>query len=240
MANRWLARAAVASLIGAAAALGAASVAAWADPPPATNHPDINTGNVPTYAKDFKQQCDQQIGVSDTEDGWLFVLPGTYSDSGDFITLTAKFSTDADDSTIEQTVNVPSDGTFLNGGSATSKAIIHTAPGWKLITASATITGTASFFNLSHTCAAGGESTPTPGPTTPPATTKPPRTTTDPGTTTVPVTTTSHGGDGGLPVTGTAVGGLVLAGLALIGGGTALMVMRRRRDAVDSSTAGSS
>jgi LPXTG-motif cell wall-anchored protein len=64
-------------------------------------------------------------------------------------------------------------------------------------------------------------SPPTSPPTSPPS--SPP---TSPG-----AVTTSPGG-GQLPVTGTALGGLVALGLGLIGGGAALVVMRRRRDQV--------
>ena len=37
-------------------------------------------------------------------------------------------------------------------------------------------------------------------------------------------------GDGGLPVTGAAVGGVIVLGLGLVAGGIALMAVRRRRD----------
>jgi len=55
-------------------------------------------------------------------------------------------------------------------------------------------------------------------------------------TTTVstPVTTTTPGG--GLPVTGASLGGLIAFALALVGGGVALLMFRRRRDAADSAT----
>ena len=38
---------------------------------------------------------------------------------------------------------------------------------------------------------------------------------------------------GSLPLTGPGVGGLIAAGLALVGGGTALLVLRRRRNAIE-------
>jgi LPXTG-motif cell wall-anchored protein len=60
-------------------------------------------------------------------------------------------------------------------------------------------------------------------------------TSTEPGTTPgTPGTTTTPGG-GNLPLTGTAIGGIVLAGVALIGGGATLLLLRRRRDATDAS-----
>jgi LPXTG-motif cell wall-anchored protein len=41
-----------------------------------------------------------------------------------------------------------------------------------------------------------------------------------------------NNGGGSLPITGVAAGGIALAGLALVGGGVALLVLRRRRDDV--------
>jgi LPXTG-motif cell wall-anchored protein len=66
---------------------------------------------------------------------------------------------------------------------------------------------------------------PSPSPTTasPSETTPPPTTPGSPGVTTPP---------GQLPVTGTTMGGLVALGVGLLGGGAALMIMRRRRDRV--------
>jgi LPXTG-motif cell wall-anchored protein len=55
---------------------------------------------------------------------------------------------------------------------------------------------------------------------------------TDPGD---PGTSTSPGGGGSLPLTGTAVGGIVAAGVGLVAAGTVLVVARRRRDATDAS-----
>lgn len=66
-----------------------------------------------------------------------------------------------------------------------------------------------------------GEKTAPPSGTPTNGTTKP----TTPGT-----TTSSPGGGGGLPVTGSAIGGLVVMGLALVVGGAALLAVRRRRD----------
>ena len=71
--------------------------------------------------------------------------------------------------------------------------------------------------------------TPTPTPTTPTPTTPDPTTPTDPGTTTPPP------GGGNLPLTGTAVGGIVVTGIGLVAGGAVLMLARRRRDATDAS-----
>jgi LPXTG-motif cell wall-anchored protein len=50
-----------------------------------------------------------------------------------------------------------------------------------------------------------------------------------------PGTSTSTSG-GSLPVTGTAITGIVIAGVALIGGGAALLFLRRRRDVTDATS----
>jgi LPXTG-motif cell wall-anchored protein len=62
--------------------------------------------------------------------------------------------------------------------------------------------------------------------------TPPTSTSTDPGD---PGTPTPTPGGGSLPLTGTAVGGIVAAGIGLIAGGAVLIVARRRRDATDAS-----
>ncbi|MFD2764794.1 hypothetical protein [Micromonospora eburnea] len=74
-----------------------------------------------------------------------------------------------------------------------------------------------------------GEETPTPTPSNPGEETPTPGESSD-----TPLPSSSVGGDngGGLPVTGVAVTGIALTGLVLIGGGVALMVLRRRRDKI--------
>jgi hypothetical protein len=134
-------------------------------------------------------------------------------------------------------------------------AYVITDAGWTLIDGEAVVTGPGADgapgdeFNLSHVCVGTPPTTPPGTPTTVPATTTPPTTTTTTMTTTNggPSRTTTIGGlgngggggapaaggagSGSLPVTGVALGGMLLTGLALVGGGVALVVLRRRRDA---------
>lgn len=221
MTSLWLRVGAVTAAAG--AAIFASGSSAWAN-----STIDINDGNVPTTAEDFKnQECsaNQGGGPYADKDVWVFVLPGLYADGGDFVSVTLHLDTNGDD-VADTTKTITADGGgFLNGGPQPSKAYIALPLGWQLIDATAEITGTADFFNLTHTCPADTSTTP-PG-TTPPGTTPPGST--DPGTTPPATTTTPGGGD--LPTTGPALTGLVAAGVALVAGGSALLYLRRRRDA---------
>jgi LPXTG-motif cell wall-anchored protein len=247
--RRLLTRLAVPLALGIATVV-AAPAAAWA-----VNSIDINPGNVPTTAAEVTQNCspDQGGGPYSNEDVWVFVLPGKHSDSGDFATLVATFTIPGVLGTTSLVLpNAdPNVGGFLNGGPDTSKAFLRSPAGWTLTGATAMITGSGDFFTLSHACAADG-TTPTPPVTTPPVTTPP--TTTPPGTPPATATTTPGGGGsssssssagsppgsptiptqppsgGHLPVTGVAIGGFVLVGLALIAGGSILVMIRRRED----------
>jgi len=108
------------------------------------------------------------------------------------------------------------------------------------------------FFNLTHACPGTVPTTPAPSskpPTSAPPTTDTPResespsypaeTSGPPETTPQPSDTlpgsspadSTPPSDGGLPVTGAALGGVIVAGLALLAGGVvAILVARRRRD----------
>jgi LPXTG-motif cell wall-anchored protein len=143
----------------------------------------------------------------------VFVLPD--QGGGDFVSIHLTFSTSG--GPVDAVIPTYDPSGFLNGGNAVSKAWIRTPAGWTLTAATAEITGTATHFVLSHTCVPGTPRTTTPPPkTTPPADSTPPRTTTP--------------GDGDLPLTGTSLTGLLVAGMALVVGGVVLLVLRRRRD----------
>lgn len=140
-------------LAGLCAGVVAVSSPAWAN-----TTIQINEGNVPTTAAAFGTHlcsANQGGGPFAGKDVWVFVLPGDHSTNGDFVLLTANFSNGS--VTITAAANP---GNFSNGGPATSKAWIVTTAGVTLQSASAEITGTADFFNLTHTCPA--SSTPTP------------------------------------------------------------------------------
>jgi hypothetical protein len=221
--------------------------AAWAN-----TNVNINGGNVPTTAAGAPtHECSSSQGGGPFADSdvWVFILPD-FNTAGNFVSLSAQFDTDHN-GTADTTVSLPSSaGGFLNGGPAASKAFLKTTAGWTLITASAVISGTANFFTLSHTCPATGTQTPPPSgtPTPPPTQTPPPTETATPppggessppgGESSAPggegstpgVPPTTPPGGGGLPVTGVALTGLIVVAVGLIGGGTALVLARRRAD----------
>jgi len=211
----------------AAAALGI-SGPAWA-----VSTININPGNVPTTAAGFNNhECDANFGGGPFpgQDVWVFVLPGNHDTSGDFVSLTANFNGNGS-ITITAAANP---GNFSNGGPATSKAFIIAPAGFTLTGASAVITGTADFFNLTHTCPASGTPTPTPTmtPTASPTVTPTATPTATPTRTaaTVPSGAVKAGG-GGSQSSGSLVWGLGALTVAA-GGVSTLMLFRRRRDNV--------
>ena len=211
----------------AAAALGI-SGPAWA-----VSTININPGNVPTTAAGFNtHECDANFGGGPFpgQDVWVFVLPGNHDTSGDFVSLTANFNGNGS-ITITAAANP---GNFSNGGPATSKAFIIAPAGFTLTGASAVITGTADFFNLTHTCPASGSPSPTPTmtPTASPTVTPTATPTATPTRTaaTVPSGAVKAGG-GGSQSSGSLVWGLGALTVAA-GGVSTLMLFRRRRDNV--------
>lgn len=234
------------SLLLRAGLVGAAGVAALAfgSPAWANSTISINPGNVPTTAAGFDtHECDANFGGGPfpNQDVWVFVLPGNHSTSGDFVSLTANFGANGT-VTITAAANP---GNFSNGGPATSKAFIVTPAGFTLVGATAEITGTADFFNLTHTCPASGSPSPSPSMSksaspspsmsksaspSPSASVSPSRSIspTPAASATVPSGPARTGGGGGRP-DGSLVWGLGALTTAA-GGGMALVWARRRRE----------
>jgi hypothetical protein len=238
-------RASLLSLLGLAATVTVAVLTigspAWAD-----SKININPGNVPTTAAGYgTHACDpnQGGGPYPGKDVWVFVLPGNHNATGDFISVTADFGTHGT-ITITTAANA---GNFANGGPATSKAWIVTPAGWTLVGATAEISGTARFFNLTHTCPASASPGPSPstGPPTPtphvstssspapspsgPA--SPPDAATPSGPVgQVPSGGANTGGGGGRP-TGSLGWGLAALAIATGAGVTLVVIYRRRKNA---------
>ncbi|WP_290869688.1 hypothetical protein [Hamadaea sp.] len=129
----------------------------------------LHAGQAPTTAAAYKkedQHCaaNQGGGPYAGQDVWVFVIPGGYATGGDFVSITADFGPNG---TVTKTAALDP-GNFSNGGPDVSKAWIITPAGWTLFGASAVITGTADFINLTHTCPA--SASPSPSPSTSPST----------------------------------------------------------------------
>lgn len=194
---------------------------------------DINPDHVGATAGDFSpQECDGPFKeVGEGEDGWHFVLT---SYTGDLMGLT--MSIDFEDAA-GGTVHVDADADdFVKTGSTVHLWLIADA-GLTLVGATATgpagDIGDNSQFNLSHTCPGtpGNGGTPPPDDKTPPPDDKTP----PPGENgeTPPPGENGEGGengDGGLPVTGMRLGGLLVLGSGLLAAGVAMVAVRRRKD----------
>jgi hypothetical protein len=211
----------------AAAAAGGALAFAAAAPALADSHTttvDIQASQVPTTAGDFDEQaCDgpfEELG--ENQDGWHFILTQYDGDLAD-LAMSIDF-VDAADAPVHVDAD-PAD--FVRTGGAVH-LWLATDAGLTLVAAQATGPtdgfGDNPQFNLSHTCAGvpGNGETPPPGGETPPPG--------ENGETPPPGENGEKPGDeGGLPVTGMQVGGLVVLGSGLLAAGVAMLAVRRRR-----------
>ncbi|MFY1575199.1 LPXTG cell wall anchor domain-containing protein [Verrucosispora sp. WMMD703] len=236
--RRHVARAAVSGV--AATALLALAAPAWA-----SSTVPLHSAHQGSTAADFQQQCaDTRFADRPADhDGWHFVLPGGPS-AGGFESLTLTF--DKGSGTVDVTVPDAADAypdALYPAGQNESRLIhayLFTPAGWTLVDGSATISGQGDRFNLSHTCA--GQPTPespTPTPTTSESPTPTPTVPESPVPSDTPSASPSNGtgggggdDDGSLPVTGAAATTMALVGVGLIGGGVALVALRRRRDGI--------
>jgi LPXTG-motif cell wall-anchored protein len=217
--------------LGAVAAGGVLALAVAAPAYAAEVDSDLNQTNVTADDPDFDQgfgECSEVPDQGENQDVWVFVWPGNEVTA--LISLALEFDTDGDgsaDTTITEADATETDdeGTF--------KAWVTTPAGWTLVSGTSTVEDAdgelpgMGEFQLTHTCAGrpGEEPSPSPSPSeTPPGETPPGET---------PPGETPPGEDDekpGLPVTGLQTGGLVALGVALLAGGAAMLVVRRRRD----------
>jgi LPXTG-motif cell wall-anchored protein len=222
--------------LGAVAAGGVLALAVAA-PAYATDGPaELNPDHQGSMAGDADQDCTGPLeDVGEGEDGWHFVLPNASGDG--FISLTLQF-TDDEGSPVVVIIDStdpdnPSTGPGWEGfidnagaSGADKHAYVITEAGWELTDGTAQVMNAAedAFFNLSHACAGkpGEEPSPSPSPSEPAPSETPPGET--------PPGEDDDDEKPGLPVTGLQTGGLVALGVALLAGGAAMLVVRRRRD----------
>jgi LPXTG-motif cell wall-anchored protein len=212
MATRWLSRIAVASAVVGAVTIAGASVA-WADPPG-------NNGTVKINSQDVNSNddisnvphvpCDFQVEFFGFDKGQTATITFTiHPPSGDGDVLLSETKTVSNDEAGGGLNDV--DEVFKYSGTSFGLDRFSAQPqqGFhvKLTIESAGVPGGKKHKVFWLQCAPTSPSTPPPS--TPPA--------------------------AKLPVTGVGVGGLIATGVALIGAGTALLFLRRRRAASEST-----
>jgi LPXTG-motif cell wall-anchored protein len=222
-------------LFGAACAITLA-IAGPAQAATTTTGIHLNTRQQGKTAAAFEDGCDQVPGGRvNGIDGWVFVLPGN---QGTLVSLHLTFN----DGTKNVTVDIPGTS-YPNGISASGsdKMYVKLPAGWKIVDGTGTATNPKKdFFNVTHVCRSGGKGggnggngggnggngggNGSGGGTN--------------GGSGSSSGSGSGGASGGnqsesLPITGTAIGGLVALGLGLVAAGSALLVVRRRRQVVD-------
>jgi LPXTG-motif cell wall-anchored protein len=226
----------LATILGTAGVLSLAGTApAWAT---STSDIHLNPHQKGKTATAFENSCGQIPGGAKAGlDGWVFVLPGN---SGTLRSLDITFN----NGTTNVRIHIPDASSPYPNGIATNgsdKGYVVVPSGWTVVDG----TGRADnpkgdTFNVTHVCRGGGgttESSPSKSPS--PSAGSGGGGSTNGGSEGGPSRGPGGGTGGGsagetgsLPITGTAVGGLVALGLGLVGAGTVLMVLRRRREAV--------
>lgn len=246
----------VLSTLAAVVATGLAALSAG--PALANTTISINPGNIEpggTLAASTGQDCALGGGPYADKDVWVFNLPGNSGSAGVFVSVSAVFDTGG----THVTKSIPADGGGISAGPGTSKAYIATPAGWRLLGATAVISGTADFFTLTHTCKAGSSTSPSPSPSPSKSPTSSPSSSSssspssspsagDSGTPTPGSSpsespgggsssstgSSSPSGSGGLPVTGVALTAFAGLGTLLIAAGVfTLLAARRRRSLLD-------
>ena len=117
----------------------------------------INQGNVPTTAANFDGHgCDEFAGKAATSDGWLFVAsPDNFTSFEAVFDQGKVFYNDPQGRT-------SSAATSVSFPKPNDHLAVVTPAGWTLQNAYAVLDGDATFFTLSHTCAATGDTAPAP------------------------------------------------------------------------------
>ena len=218
----------------------ATAVLVFSGPALANTTIPIKASQVPTTAEDFKpHECGAQLPAVPGQDGWHFVLPAEGAPNAEFVSVTLTFEDEnRDEHTVKAVIGNPSD----------KHAIAYTPSGWTLTGGSAEITGEEdgkpTEFVLSHTCPDSLSNSPSASPSESPSgspseSSGPSESpsgspsgsvgpTESPSGSVAPSVSPTPPGGGGLPVTGLAIGGMVLTGLGMVGAGAAMRALRRR------------
>jgi hypothetical protein len=240
MVTRWLSRIAAASAVVGAVTIAGVSVAS-ADPPGNNGTVKINSQDVDS-SDDISNAphvpCDFQLEFFGFDEGQTATITFTIhppSGNGDvLLSETRTVSTDPAGGGLNDVDEVfPYSGTSfgLDRFSAQPQQGFHV----KVTIESAGVPGGKKHKVFWLQCAVTSPSpsaTATASPSKPPPSSQPPSTSKPPSTTQAPSTSPA----GNLPVTGLGIGGLIATGMSLVGAGTALLFLRRRR-AVSEGTA---
>lgn len=214
-------------------ALAAVAPASAADDP--TGEIDLSSDHVDKTAGGAEQECTGPLDdLGQGLDGWHFVLPASSGDA--FVKLNLTFAMSGGGTVPVEITSTDSgspstgsewSGWIDNAGSSEvdKHAYLTTSSGWTLTAGTAEVTNPAEDgrFNLSHACA--------PSPTPSPSSSETPTSSPSSSESSSPSDDSespSPDEDGGLPVTGTAVGGAVVLGVGLLAAGIAMMAVRRR------------
>jgi LPXTG-motif cell wall-anchored protein len=234
MASRWLTRAAVATAAVAAGMIAGAAVA-WADPPGNNGTVKINSQDVDSSG-DISNvphvPCDFQVEFFGFDAGQTATITFTIQPpSGKDVVLLSETETISGTpaggglNDVDEVFKFSGTSFGLDRFTAQPQQGFHV----KLTIVSAGVPGGLKHKVFWLQCAPS---------TTPPSSSPPPSPTPS-----APSTPPSPAGSpstsppaGSLPVTGAGLAGMIATGVALVGGGTALLILRRRRDAIDSAS----
>ncbi len=212
---RWIPRLGVLAAVVAAALLIASPASAVDD-----NAVTLRQSNVTAFGSGTHECTLASTSLQSADrDAWVFVLPGN---GGDFVSLSLTYF----DGSSNVTVTIPDSGAYRSRivtDNGTGKAWVALPAGWKLVTGTATITGTTpqEYFNLTHTCPASGSTGGSGGGS-------------GGETITTPGTGPSSPGAAGpqLPITGFPAVVAAVVGAMTIAAGVVLLVLYRRRGSI--------